>query len=257
MNDDARPASGSDARTRRRTFLTADWLCLAMLNYRVDPHLLQPRRPAGTELDERNGQNWISLVGFLFRNTRVLSIPVPWHRHFEEVNLRFYVRRRVGGEIRRGVTFIRELVPRVAVAWTARLAFNEPYRTVRMSHRIDTTSPGSAPDRVQYGWHHTGRWNRLTLVPSGAPREIAPGSDEEFISERHWGYTTQRDGTTVEYEVEHPRWRIWRAGEAKLESDTRSLHAPAFAEVLRRPPDSAFLAAGSPVRVRAPVRLRA
>ena len=68
-------------------FLTAEWRYLAMLNYVVNPKVLAPFVPAGTELDSWAGKNFVSVVGFRFLNTRVLRIPLPFHRHFEEVNL--------------------------------------------------------------------------------------------------------------------------------------------------------------------------
>ena len=108
------------------TFLTAEWRYLAMLNYRVSPSLLYPLVPPGTELDLWNGTAYISVVGFKFQHTRVLGVPIPFHVNFEEVNLRFYVRRETNGAVRRGVTFIRELVPRAAIAGVAKLAYNEP-----------------------------------------------------------------------------------------------------------------------------------
>lgn len=109
-----------------------------MFNYAVEPSLLEAYVPRGTELDEWNGTTYVSLVGFLFVNTRVLGIAVPGHRTFEEVNLRIYVRRRVGGELRRAVTFIREIVPRRAIAMVARAAYNEPYVALPMRHRCET-----------------------------------------------------------------------------------------------------------------------
>ena len=41
---------------------------------------------------------YVSLVGFMFKNTRLLNIPIPFHTDFEEVNLRFYVKHFDGNE---------------------------------------------------------------------------------------------------------------------------------------------------------------
>ena len=244
------------AEFRRRTFLTAEWRYLVMLNYTVEPGLLEPLVPRGTELDAWQGRTFVSVVGFLFRNTRLVGIPIPGHRHFEEVNLRFYVRRRVPNEVRRGVTFVRELVPRRAIAWVARFAYNEPYRRLPMRHRIQ---PGEAdpasPRSVEYAWRVGGEWSRVAVEPEGHPRVIAPGSEEEFVTEHYWGYTRQRDGSAVEYEVRHPRWEVWHVRRAELAGDLEEIYGPAFASVLRREPSSAFLAAGSAVSVHAPSRL--
>ena len=85
-----------------RKFLTAEWRDLIMANYEVDSSLLVPLVPAGTEIDLHEGRCFVSLVGFMFLNTRVLRVPVPFHINFEEVNLRFYVKRSTVNRTRRG-----------------------------------------------------------------------------------------------------------------------------------------------------------
>src|SRR6266850_1391491 len=121
-----------------RVFLTAEWRNVAMLNYAIDPALVQHLVPRGVELDFFAGKTYVSLVGFMFLRTRVLGRRVPFHQDFEEVNLRFYVRRQVSGGTRRGVVFIREIVPKRAVAAVARLVFNENYVCLPMVHKIDS-----------------------------------------------------------------------------------------------------------------------
>ncbi len=237
-------------------FLTASWRHLAMLNYRVDPALLVPHVPRGTELDSHNGATWLSLVGFLFADTRILGLPIPYHRTFEEINLRFYVRRTSGSEVRRGVVFIKEIVPRPAIALVARLAYNEPYETRRMGHYLAPRAPRD-PLHVSYSWApRSGGWAHMTLATTGAiPQAIAPGSEEEFITEHYWGYTRQRDGGTIEYRVEHPSWRVWQSARATVTGDVEELYGQHFANMLSRPPDSAFLAEGSAVTVYRPTRI--
>src|SRR5436305_10870786 len=129
-------------------FLTAAWHHLVMLNYEVPPALLASRVPAGTSLDFWNGKTYLSVVGFLFLQTKVLGIPIPFHRDFEEVNLRFYLRR----EERRGVGFIKEIVPLRAIAAVARIVYNENYVALPMRHRIEPAAPLAAGTRVEYGW---------------------------------------------------------------------------------------------------------
>lgn len=232
---------------RRRPFLTASWRYLAMLNYRIDPALLAPYVPDGTTLDTFNGEVYISLVGFLFEDTRLLGLPVPFHRNFEELNLRFYVRRVEKGESRRAVVFIRELVPKRAIALVARLAYNEPYLAMPMQHAI-THGEGKTLD-VTYRWWFNERWNSVTLRAGGEPAEIAAGGEEEFIAEHYWGYTRQRNGSTLEYEVRHPRWRTWKVSFSSLDADVEALYGPVFGSVLREVPASSLLAEGSPVTV--------
>ena len=188
------------------------------------------------------------MVGFRFLDTRLLGIPIPFHRDFSEVNLRFYTRRLVEGEWRRGVTFIRELVPRRAIAWTARLIYNEPYLALPMRHLVEA-------GELEYSWRWRGQWHHLGASVEGEPQEMATGSEEEFIFEHYWGYTRQRDGSTIEYEVQHPRWRVWNAERSFLTCDVRGLYGEEFAKALSAPPRSAFVAAGSEVAVRRAVRV--
>jgi uncharacterized protein len=228
-----------------------------MLNYEVSPAVLAPLVPAGVEIDRWRGTVYVSVVGFLFRDTRVLGLSIPWHRSFEEVNLRFYVRRHVGDEVRRGVVFVRELVPRRAIAAVARVLYNEPYRAVRMRHRIESREDvaGDVTER-EYAWRASGQWSSIVARTAGTPRALQPGSEEEFITEHYWGYTSQRDRGTVEYRVAHPRWNVWTATAARLEGDLEAVYGPTFAPVLGGAPRSAFVADGSPVTVFAPRRIR-
>jgi uncharacterized protein len=229
-------------------FLTAEWRMLAMLNYAVDPSLLLPLVPRGTELDEFRGKTYVSLVGFRFLRTRVRGLRIPFHADFEEVNLRFYVRRQAAGESRRGVVFVREIVPRFAIAKVAQIAFGERYLALPMTHRIAGTN-------VRYGWRLEGRWNSLSVECEGDSTFASESSLEQFITEHYWGYAAQRDGGSVEYRVEHGRWRVWHARSAMFEGDCAALYGAELSACLTREPDSAFLADGSPVVVHAGTRL--
>ena len=239
----------------RSAFLTAEWCHVVMLNFDVDPAILQPFVPSGTELDAWRGRTFVSLVGFLFLDTRVFGIGIPFHRDFEEVNLRFYVRRKASDGWRRAVVFIKELVPRMAIALTARLFYGENYVAVPMSHTIDLANGTPEARRVSYRWRLAGQENVLSLVARGQARELEEGSAEEFITAHYWGYARRRDSSTTEYQVEHPRWRVWAAHEARFEGDAARLYGPRFAECLKTPPSSAFLADGSRVTVYRGTRL--
>jgi uncharacterized protein YqjF (DUF2071 family) len=238
--------------SKERIFLTAEWRYVAMLNYQVDPALLAPRLPTGTELDLFEGKAFVSLVGFRFLSTRLFRIPIPFHRDFDEVNLRFYVRRREAGTAKRGVVFVQEIVPRLAISTVARLAYRENYRCLPMTHEISLTSGAL---RVQYTWRLERRWNRLTAHAAGAPREMAEGSAEQFIAEHYWGYCAQPGGGCLEYHVAHPPWRVWDVSHAEFAGDAEALYGAEFAAVLNKPPDSAFLAEGSPVTLFAGKRI--
>lgn len=231
-----------------RIFLTARWFHLAMLNYEVDPSILEKLVPAGTELDTFDGRTFVSMVGFQFLDTRVLGVSVPFHRSFDEVNLRFYVRRSAEDGVRRGVVFVKEIVPRAAIAWVARRLYNENYVALPMSHEDQVG--GDPEPRVTYRWEHAGRLHHLGVRVAGSPYLPEEDGEESFITEHYWGYVCQRAGGTLEYGVEHPRWKVWRASEAELDCDVSSLYGAPFAPFLAGRPSSAFLAEGSAVMVR-------
>jgi uncharacterized protein YqjF (DUF2071 family) len=237
--------------SRPRPFLTAVWRHVALLNYEVSPALLRPLVPTGTELDMFDGVALASVVGFRFLDTRVLGWRVPFHRDFNEVNLRFYVRRRADdGTWRRAVVFVRELVPRRAIALVARWCYNEPYRAVPMRHELEVAGISEgAPGRAMYAWRLAGRWHQLEVRTRGNPAVPSPESEAAFITEHYWGYTAQRDGGCKEYQVAHPPWRVWSAAGARFDCDVRRVYGAGFGECLGASPRSAFLAEGSPVTV--------
>ena len=230
-------------------FLSAAWRYLAMLNFEIDPAILQPLVPQGTELDTWEGRTFISLVGFRFLNTRLWGVPIPFHRNFDDINLRFYARRRATDGWRRGVVFIKEVVPRRAIAAVARWVYNENYVACRTRSRIalpdlQTGAPGS----VEYRWRSRVGEHVMRAQFVGEPRPLI-GSQERFIAEHYWAFVTQRDGSTLEYRVAHRPWRVWTAHDAELSGDVARFYGPEYADVLGDPPTSAFVAEGSPVTV--------
>ena len=231
----------------KRVFLSAEWRDLAMLNYEVDPSLLNRHVPAGTTLDSFKGRTYLSLVGFRFCRTRLLGcFPVPFHANFDEVNLRFYVRRKDGGDDRRGVVFIAEVVPRRAIAITARVLYGENYTHLPMGHRIETRELTKV---VEYRWQVDSQWCNLSAQTTGLPAHPQEGSLEQFITEHYWGYSTRRGGGCLEYHVSHAPWQVWAATAARFEGDASSLYGREFGQLLQRRPDCAFVAEGSPVIV--------
>jgi uncharacterized protein YqjF (DUF2071 family) len=230
-----------------KRFLTAEWRDLAMLNYHVKPALLAGYVPQGTTLDSFEGKTHVSLVGFCFSKTRLWGkIAVPFHTEFEEVNLRFYVRRKVGGQERRGVCFIAEIVPKRAIAWTAQLVYGENYRRFPMEHRVAQNGLGKT---AEYGWRVGDQNCRLFVHAGDEPGYPHEGSLEQFITEHYWGYSKQRSGGSLEYRVAHAPWRVAVTASSGFQGDAKTTYGAAFAEILREKPDSAFLAEGSSVEV--------
>jgi len=228
------------------SFLTAEWRKLAMANYTVDPDLLKAYVPAGTELDLWQDTCYVSLVGFMFRDVRLLGMKIPFHVHFPEVNLRFYVRRREEGEWKRGVVFVKEIVPKPALSLVANAVYQEHYETLPMRHRWV-----ERPDqlRVTYEWKKGGIWHHLQVDAAPTTIPIERGSETEFITEHYWGYARINDRRTNEYEVTHPTWEAYPVQAYQFKVDFGLVYGKDFGFLTNREPDSVLLAEGSPITV--------
>jgi uncharacterized protein len=231
-------------------FLQAEWRLLAMASYPIDPQALQPFVPAGTELDLFDGHAHLSLVGFQFARARLMGLPIPFHQLFPEVNLRTYVRRRVGDEIRRGVVFIREIVPKRAVAWMAKRVYGEKFVRAEMGFEPrDVKNWEPVGGTVSYSWKMRKQYYDFRVTLSGAPAPPRAGSLEEFIVEHYYAYNVSPRGQGREFRVEHPPWRIWAVKHLEMTCDTVTSYGPQFAAALAGRPAAVFLAEGSEVKV--------
>jgi len=229
-----------------RIFLSAEWRNLVMLNYRVDPAILGKLVPHGTELDSFRGETYVSVVGFQFLRTKLFgAIPVPYHVNFDEVNLRFYVRRLEGDELRRGVVFVKEIVPRRAITYIARLCYGEKYCYSPTRHTIREDSFPSA----KYEWKFRDEWCAVGAEAASAPSLPEEGSLEQFITEHYWGYSSTSGSGSLEYRVSHVPWRVWTASESNFKGDRGALYGRGFGARLSGAPDSALIAEGSEVQV--------
>lgn len=228
------------------TFLTAYWKDLIMANYIVDPAVLKPYLPAKTELDVFNGNVYVSLVGFMFLDTRLLGIKIPFHSNFEEVNLRFYVKYNDNGQWKRGTVFIKETVPKRAISFVANTLYHENYCTKSMDHLSIEREDGFV---TGYHWKHRHKWNRLEAVTEKTTLPMLTGSEEEFIAEHYWGYSKYDGNTTFEYHVQHPAWNVYKVKYYLVDCHFAALYGNAFSPLDKVMPNSVFMAEGSPVSV--------
>ncbi len=235
-------------------FLSARWEYLAMLNYEVDAAILEPHLPPYTELDLFDGKALVSVVGFLFNNTRVMGIKWPGFINFEEVNLRYYIKYFDGKKWRRGVGFISEIVPQFLVAGMANFFYNEHYSTAKMNHKV---SEANGQIAVEYKWQKKGRrWNSMEITAGSNLQDISPGSEEEFIFEHYYGYNKLNSHTSIEYSLEHPRWQVYPVSTYLLDCDVEYLYGADFVPFIEHAkPTSVFLARGSDVKVKMPKKI--
>jgi len=223
-------------------FLTAKWHDQVMANYEVAPELLEKRLPKGVSFDFHEDKLFVSLVGFMFLDTRVLGVPIPFHVNFEEVNLRYYVKRETEAETRRGVCFVKEIVPRLAIAKVADLVYGEPYECWKMSHT-------RTEKEVGYTWEKDGCKNSI-LVETGKNLGVpAENSHGEFIIEHYWGYTKRGTNRTDEYKVEHPKWELFEVTYAEIDVDFGKVYGAEFDFLSDTEPQSVLMAKGSEIAV--------
>lgn len=228
------------------SFLTAEWNDLAMFNYEIDPKILESYVPKGTELDLWNGKCYISLIGFMFENVKVLGIKVPFHVNFEEVNLRFYVRRFENGSWKRGVVFVKEIVPKHAITNVANTLYNEHYQTLKMRH---SRTENATSKSFQYEWFKDSKWNSISMTTEKNPIPIELNSEAEFITEHYFGYTNYNKNKSIEYAVSHPRWEQLKVIESKIDVDFESIYGKDFKFLQDLKPTSEFLAIGSKITI--------
>lgn len=230
-----------------KTFLTAEWRKLVIANYSVDPAILTPYLPYKTELDFWKDKCYVSLVGFRFINTKLKGLSIPFHSDFEEINLRFYVKYKNGSDWKRGVTFIKEIVPKPALTFVANSFYGEKYVTFPTKHQwIKNVSS----IEVSYQWKHHSAWDSIEVTAASIPSDILPGSEEEFITEHYWGYTQLSDRLTSEYQVEHPRWQAYPVLNHRIKVRFDEVYGAEFAMLKGTLPDSIMLAEGSTIAVR-------
>lgn len=229
-----------------RPFLTAYWKNIVMLNYEVEQSLLYSYLPKGTELDFWNNTCYVSLVGFMFSETKVRGISFPYHKNFEEVNLRFYVRFKEDHDWKRGVVFIREIVPKRMVRFVANTFYGERYLYLPMKNSLQENTDSL---EIKYEWLLKKQLNFIQAVVEKTSAPAFENSEEEFITEHYFGYTKLTDVSTSEYEVVHPKWNIHKVISYDLFCDTEALYSNKFKEYFIKP-KSVFMADGSVVEIK-------
>ena len=230
----------------KETFLSARWENLIMANYEVNPDILKSYLPKGVELDYYNNKSYVSLVGFMFKQTNLFNVPIPFLGTFEEINLRFYVKRVEGNTVKRGVVFINETVPYKLVAWLANKLYKEHYIAIPTKSFIDVAN---ATKKIRYEWNINKEWNHIEVNAAKENVEMLPDSVEEFIFEHYYGYTKINNQLSQEYKVNHPRWLVNKVINYSIQCDFKAMYSNDFSFLSNRQPDSVIIAEGSPVTV--------
>jgi uncharacterized protein YqjF (DUF2071 family) len=228
-------------------FLKANWENIIMANYEIDPKLLVPVLPKGVELDLFDGKCYVSLVGFMFKNTKLFNVPIPFFGNFEEINLRFYVKRKEeNGITKRGVVFINETIPYPIVAWVANKLYNEHYTVVPTKHEISTEKSSR---KVKFEWLLNQKWNSIAVTTSTKSEKMKPNSLESFIYEHYYGYTKIGKNETEEYKLQHRSWNISEVLDYQIDCDFDAMYGKSFSVLNQTKPAAVFIADGSAVGI--------
>ncbi|MBC5835950.1 DUF2071 domain-containing protein [Flavobacterium sp. F372] len=235
------------------SFLTAKWTNLALINYKIDAKILEKYVPNGTELDFWDNKCYISLVGFMFEDVKLLGLKIPLHTNFEEVNLRFYVKRFEEGKWKRGVVFIKEIVPKLALKIVANTVFKENYETLPMKHKM---IENENTFNFTYEWKKEQKWHSIALETEKKLIKIEENSEAQFITEHYFGYTKVNHTKTFEYEVKHPIWKQYNVLNSKIDVDFKATYGDEFAFMKDLIPTSIILAKGSKVSVENKIKIK-
>jgi len=228
-------------------FLKAQWQNIVMANYAVPSEMLKKYLPKGVELDLHDNKAYVSLVGFMFKNTQIFKIPIPYLGTFEEVNLRFYVKQTINNEIHRGVVFISETVPYKAVAWLANKLYKEHYTAVKTKHLWNINAKTK---NISYQWLVNKKWHTISVEVQNQALDIPKNSFEEFIFEHYYGFTKLSETETEKYRINHPRWKINTILEYNIDCDFAANYGHDFLFLNEVAPASVFMAEGSAIEVK-------
>lgn len=226
--------------------MTARWENLIMANYAIDEAKLKEYLPNGVEIDLYQGKAYVSLVGFLFKNSRIFGMPIPLLGTFEEINLRFYVKRKESNGYKRGVVFINETVPYKPVAWLANKLYKEHYISIPTKNHIKTFK---SHKEVEFKWKTSSQWNKIGVEANIFSEEMEHGSFQEFIFEHYYGYTRLNGSSSQEYRIHHPRWKVNRVTKYDINCNFAEMYGPAFADLTHQEPKDIFIAEGSNVSI--------
>jgi uncharacterized protein len=229
-----------------RTFLKAYWQDIVMVNYEVQSSLLQPYLPTGTMLDDFEGKYYVSLVGFKFLNSSIFGMPIPIYGSFNEVNLRFYVKRIIDGEVRRGVVFISEIVPSAIVAFLANKLYKEHYTSTKMSSAVGMNKEHKI---LSYKWWLNKEAFSINTVFSKESKAIESYTHQEFIYEHYYGFTKVSSNETWEYKVNHPSWKVNEVLDYTIHCNFENMYGEDFKHLTSAVPHSVYNAVGSAVTI--------
>lgn len=217
------------------------------MNYIISPEILENYLPAYTIIDYFKGNCFTSLVGFPFRNVEIAGMKIPFYTDFEEINLRFYVKRFDGTTWRKGTVFISEIANKSALKFLANSFLHEKYQTLETRQEI---KENSELIETKYSWRTWMNWQFLNLISEKPSESVAEGTEAHFIMDRSSGYQKYDTATTNEYGISHPKWNIYPIRSFDINVDFEESFDSNFPVLNETLPHSVILARGSSVAVK-------
>ncbi|HET8854857.1 MAG TPA: DUF2071 domain-containing protein [Salinimicrobium sp.] len=229
------------------SLLTCHWRNLAFANYIISPEILEKYLPSYTKIDYFDRKCYVSLVGFQFKDIEIAGVKIPFYTDFEEINLRFYVKRFDGTTWRKGTVFISEIADKSVLKILANSFLHEKYQTLKTKQEVKENS-----DFIEtgYSWKAGRNWQSIEMIGENSPKLVAEGTEPHFIMDRPWGYQKYDALTTNEYEVSHPQWKILPVSTFDINVDFKESFGSAFSILNGILPHSVILAEGSLVSVK-------
>lgn len=233
--------TGDPPHVVRRSFTLQSWRDVVFLHWRVDPDVVAPLLPPGTEPDLVDGTTWIGVVGLRMTDLRVGPVPYP---SFLELNIRLYS---CGTSGQRAVVFRAMEASEPVFAAASRSSTRLPYTWAAMRFTHAGRRIGFATRRRLPRPSGTGL--RFEVEYDAAPHE--PSATEAALTAR-WSLHQRWYGPTLRWPVTHPAWPLHRGRLVTWHDE--GLLAAVGLPTLSDPPESVLYSPATTVRFGRPSR---
>lgn len=193
----------------RRWIMGQSWESLLFAHWRVPLEDLRPHIPRELEVELHDGSAWLGITPFRVTGLRSRgTVPLPGVSSFRELNVRTYVRTRAE---KPGIWFFSlDATSRLAVR-AARSQYKLPYFDARIAlDRGEGWTDVECARLSERGKVFSGRYR-----PAGEAFMPAPGSLEEFLTERYCLYASEGE-LLFRADIHHTPW-VLRPAEAEIE----------------------------------------
>ena len=179
-----------------------EWNNALFLHWKVPFEELRSCVPENLELDEFEGEFYVSLVAFRMQKIRPKNLPsVNFISDFEEINLRTYVVK----DGKAGVYFMNIEAENYLSAWVARKLSGLPYEKSKIS-------------RIGNQFNSTNKLKNFKLHAEFEIREILSEKShlDKWLTERYCLYLDENE-QLFRFDIHHREWEIRKVGMKNLD----------------------------------------